>query len=444
MSVHEITETLPAQLVCPMAMDAGRAETLTASAKGVRHYSAADRFFRSVVLGKLQHIKHGQLVMQDAMGQSDFGSGSCGDLAVRLRVQSQAFYRRVAAAGALGAAESYLANEWTCDNLTAFFRIMLQNETALKQVQSWTTMFGRMLGRLQHLKNQNSREGSRRNIHEHYDLGNEFFQLFLDNSMMYSSALFSDPVTPLEEASWAKVDRVCRSLKLSADDHVVEIGTGWGGFALHAAKHYGCRVTTTTISDEQYSFASRRISDAGLSDRVTLLKQDYRDLSGKYDKLVSLEMIEAVGREFLPGYFAKCNSLLKNDGAMLIQAITMPEQRYDQYCRSVDFIQKYIFPGGFLPSVSEMQKCVQQQTSLRLVDLFDFGLHYARTLQIWNERFHDRLEDVRCQGFSERFIRMWRYYLCYCEAAFLERATGVVQAIWAMPKSTLGGGCLGS
>jgi cyclopropane-fatty-acyl-phospholipid synthase len=289
-----------------------------------------------------------------------------------------------------------------------------------------------------HFKNRNSQSGSRRNIQEHYDLGNDFFSLFLDESMMYSSAIFPAPQASLEEASWEKVDRVCRQLQLSEHDHVLEIGTGWGGFAWYAALNYGCRVTTTTISEEQHRFAVQRIADAGLTDKVTLLKQDYRELQGQYDKLVSLEMIEAVGRQYLPGYFAACERLVKPDGAMLLQAITMPEQRFEAYASSVDFIQKYIFPGGFLPSITELQNCIKSKTSFRLLHLQDYGPHYAQTLKLWRERFVARLDEVREQGFSERFINMWQYYLCYCEAAFLQRATGLVQSMWVKPSCPLG------
>jgi cyclopropane-fatty-acyl-phospholipid synthase len=225
---------------------------------------------------------------------------------------------------------------------------------------------------------------------------------------------------------------------LQPTDHVVEIGTGWGTFAIHAASRYGCRVTTTTISEEQFRMATERVRAEGLTERVSVLKKDYRDLEGQYDKLVSIEMIEAVGRKYLPGYFEKCDQLLKDDGAMMIQAITLPEQRYAGYEESVDFIQKYIFPGGFLPSISMMQHYVAQKTSLRMLALDDFGLHYARTLRLWNEKFHERLDEVRALGFNDRFIRMWRYYLCYCEAAFLERAIGLVQVLWAKPGSSLG------
>ena len=323
--------------------------------------------------------------------------------------------------------------EWSSPDLTAVFRVLLQNESVLESFRPSAFSPFRWIQRIGYFLNRNSKDGSRKNIHEHYDLGNAFFSLFLDESMMYSSAIFNSADCSLLDASWEKVDRVCRSLELSADDHVIEIGTGWGGFAVHAAGKYGCRVTTTTISEEQYLYAKKRIAEAGLEDRVTLLKSDYRDLTGQYDKLVSLEMIEAVGRQYLPGYFSTCNRLLKPGGAMMIQAITMADQRFESYSRGVDFIQKYIFPGGFLPSITEMQKCVGDQTDLRMVQLDDFGMDYAKTLQHWNMRFHAKLDEVREQGFSEQFIRMWRYYLTYCEAAFLERSTGLVQAKWVKP-----------
>lgn len=391
-----------------------------------------------LILSRLRQLKEGRLVLRLHCDEAVFGDSLSPEMTGIINVQSPEFFRRLLVEGAIGAADSYLAGEWTSPDLTTVFRVLLQNEEVLGSFRTARLSPIHLLRRWQHLRHRNSKDGSRQNIHEHYDLGNEFFSLFLDESMMYSSAVFPQSDASLLDASWEKVDRVCRTLKLSPDDHVLEIGTGWGGFAFYAAKHFGCKVTTTTISEEQYRFARARIEEAGLMDRVTLLKQDYRDLSGQYDKLVSLEMIEAVGREFLPEYFGTCQRLVKPGGAMMLQAITMPEQRFDGYAKSVDFIQKYIFPGGFLPSVSEMQNHIKEQTNFRLVESKDFGMHYALTLNHWNQRFHDRLEDVRKQGFSERFIRMWHYYLCYCEAAFLERATGLVQALWVKPGSELG------
>ncbi|MCR9201261.1 MAG: cyclopropane-fatty-acyl-phospholipid synthase family protein [Planctomycetaceae bacterium] len=397
-----------------------------------------DRFCSDQVLRRLQALHHGRLAIRFECSEAVVGERNETASTAIVNVHSPRFFRRIATEGGMGAAESYLDGEWSSPDLTSVFRTLIRNEDAMESMRSSRFSPWNLVRRLEHFRNRNSKDGSRRNIHEHYDLGNEFFSLFLDETMMYSSAVFPTPEATLKEASTEKIDRVCRTLQLTPNDHIVEIGTGWGGFACHAAANYGCRVTTTTISQEQHDFAAARIQQMGLQDRVTLLMKDYRDLTGTYDKLVSLEMIEAVGREYMPEYFSTCNRLVKDDGAMMIQAITIPEQRYEAYSRSVDFIQKYIFPGGFLPSIESMQQCVRTQTKFRMLDLQDFGMHYAATLNCWNEAFHDRLEEVRAQGFSERFIRMWRYYLCYCEAAFLERATGLVQTLWAKPGCELG------
>ncbi len=282
------------------------------------------------------------------------------------------------------------------------------------------------LRKLFHWLNRNTRSGSRRNIAAHYDLGNDFYALWLDSRMMYSCAWYADADTVLEDAAVAKLDRICRRLNLGPGDHVVEIGTGWGGFAVHAAKHYGCHVTTTTISSAQHAYAAQRIAAEGLEDRITLLQQDYRDLNGTFDKLVSIEMIEAVGHEYLDTYFRKCASLLKPAGELLIQAITIADQRYESAKRNVDFIKRYVFPGGFLPSVTAMTAALTRETDMRAIYIEDIGLHYARTLHDWRERFFERIEAVREQGFSDEFIRLWDFYLSYCESAFLERAIGDV------------------
>ena len=397
-----------------------------------------ERFSLSMLRRSMDRLEHGQLMLEHGQTCERFGNLSRTAMFGHVRVKSPRFFQRILTDGVLGAAEAYLEGEWVSDELTDVFRVLLKNEQVLAKFSSPMAKLATLRNRLQHFKNRNSRSGSRRNIQEHYDLGNSFFSLFLDPTMMYSSAIFPTDQSSLEDGSIEKVDRVCRQLRLQPADHVIEIGTGWGTFAIHAAGKYGCRVTTTTISEEQFRMATDRVQAEGLSERVTILKQDYRDLEGRFDKLVSIEMIEAVGKKYLPGYFETCDRLLKDDGAMLIQAIILPEQRYAGYEEAVDFIQKYIFPGGFLPSISMMQKYVTQSTSLRMLALDDFGLHYARTLRLWNERFHERLDDVRALGFGERFIRMWRYYLCYCEAAFLERAIGLVQVLWAKPGSNLG------
>ena len=289
------------------------------------------------------------------------------------------------------------------------------------------------LYQLAHRLNRNTKRGSRKNIAAHYDLGNDFFKLFLDETMMYSSGIYETPESTLFDASTAKIERICQKLRLSPQDHLLEIGTGWGGFALHAARNFGCKVTTTTISREQYELATRRIADAGLSDRVTVVMEDYRDLKGQYDKLVSIEMIEAVGHEFFDTYFQCCSRILKPDGLFVLQGITIADQLYQGYIRRVDFIQRYIFPGGCLPSVTHVCDVLTRSTDLRLTHLEDFAVHYAKTLRDWRARFFNRIDEVKQLGFDDRFIRMWDYYLCYCEGAFLERNCGLVQMVFAKP-----------
>lgn len=391
------------------------------------------RLARSALFQLLGRLRAGQLTICDAREARVFGDDSEQDLRATLKVQDSTFYTQTILGGSLGAAESYLRGHWTCDDLTSLIRIVARNGNLFRQMDRGLGRIAKWAARIYHGLRANTRTGARRNIHDHYDLGNDFFGLFLDETMLYSSAVFENNEMDLEDASIAKMDRICRKLNLSPNDHLLEIGTGWGGLAEHAARNFGCRVTTTTISEEQFNFARRRIEQAGLSDRVTIVLQDYRDLSGTYDKLVSIEMIEAVGHQYFDIFFRKCGELLRPDGAMLLQAITMPDQRYRQYLRSVDFIQRYIFPGGCLPSMTAMNQSIATQTNLRMLHTEDLAPHYAQTLRCWRQRFWDQIDRVRALGFPERFIRMWHYYLCYCEAAFCERATGVVQMLLAQP-----------
>ena len=395
-----------------------------------RQSSLLNRSCQRLVLKRLSSLQKGRLYLDDQCKRYVLGENSQDDLQATIAVRNPRFYRRLVTGRSLGLAESYMDGDWECDDLPSLFRIFSRN-------LDWHQTFGKTLelatraaARVGYWLARNTRSGSRRNIGAHYDLGNEFFELFLDPSMMYSSAFYDDVGMSLADAQTARLDETCRRLQLKPTDHVLEIGTGWGGFALHAAKNFGCRVTTTTISENQFRYAQQRIAAAGLSDRVTMLQLDYRDLTGTYDKLVSLEMIEAVGPQFYDQYFSKCARLLNTNGRMLLQAIVMPEQRYSRYLKSVDFIQKYIFPGGCLPSVSAMQNSMTRNSSLRLLHMDDFAEGYARTLREWRRRFLERQENVRQLGYSERFIRMWDYYLTYCEGAFEEKAVGVVQAVW--------------
>lgn len=351
-----------------------------------------------------------------------------------VRIDDLRVYRQMLFGGTLAAAEAYLQGKWVCSDLTALLRIMARNLDSLKGIERQSSFWLAPVRKWQQWRTRNSRGGSRKNIAAHYDLSNEFFSLMLDRTMMYSSGIYQNEDTTLEEASLAKLDRICRKLNLKPESHVVEIGTGWGGFAEYAARNYGCRVTTTTISQRQYEFAKRRIEEAGLSDRVTLLKKDYRDLTGQYDHLVSIEMIEAVGREYLDTYFQKCGELLKPAGTMAIQAITIPDERVDRYARGVDFIQRYIFPGGFLPSYHLITRSLARRTDLRILQTEDFGPDYARTLADWRENFQENLSRIRALGMDDYFLRMWDYYLAYCEAGFSERQIGVTQLVLARPK----------
>jgi cyclopropane-fatty-acyl-phospholipid synthase len=386
---------------------------------------------RSVVTSRLRGLQRGQIQLIDGDGAINLGQGD--DLEVKLRVHNQRFYRETVLGGALSFAESYLHGDWDCDDLTTLFRIFVRN---LHQADQFDGGLAGVVGlgqRLFHWCRANSRIGSRRNIGAHYDLGNDFFKLWLDDTMAYSSGIFLHPENSLREASEEKIDRVCRKLALRPGDHLLEIGTGWGALAIHAASHYGCRVTTTTISQEQAAVASERIQQAGLSDRITLLTSDYRDLTGQFDKLVSIEMIEAVGFKYFDTYFRKIGQLLRPEGTAVLQAIVMPERRYKEYLGGVDFIQRYIFPGGCLPSTATMLESAGRTTDLRFVHAEDFAPHYAETLRQWRHAFWAQIGAVREQGYSEQFIRLWNYYLCYCEAVFEERHVGVVQIQFDKP-----------
>lgn len=395
-----------------------------------------DSLARRGVLRQLEGLRHGTLTLSDGDRQYRFGSASDG-LEARIRVRDPRFYSEVAFGGSIGGGEAYMHGFWQCEDLVALVRLLLRNREVLDGMEGGAARFTAPLQRLFHWVNRNTHEGARRNISAHYDLGNDFFALWLDETMMYSSAIFTEDGMSLHEAQLARLEHICHKLQLQPGDHVVEIGTGWGGFALHAARHYGCRVTTTTISREQYDLAGRRIQEAGLQDRITLLLDDFRDLEGRYDKLVSIEMIEAIDHDLFAPYFSKCAELLKPEGAMLIQAITIADQRYEAYRKSIDFIQRYIFPGSGLPSSAVMTGAVARHTDMRLLGLEDIGLHYATTLNRWRKNFFERIEDVRGLGYSDTFIRMWEFYLCYCEGAFLERAISDVQIVFAKPQCRL-------
>ena len=393
-----------------------------------------DRLARAVIMRRLRRLQTGALTIVDDGEHHCFGERhTATGLHATLTIHDARAFRDVLFGGNIGGGESYVLGRWSCDNLTGLVQILLRNQSVLYGMSEGFSRLTSAVNRVLHWMRRNTPGGSRRNIAAHYDIGNELFSLFLDETMMYSCGIFAHPTTTLHQASIAKLDLICRKLQLGPQDHVLEIGTGWGGFAIHAARHYGCRVTTTTISRQQYELARQRVADAGLAQQVEVLFRDYRELTGQYDKLVSIEMIEAIGHRYFDAYFEKCSTLLKPDGMLLIQAITIGDQRYPAARRSVDFIQRYIFPGGCLPCVSVLAQSIACNTDMRLVHLEDIGPHYATTLRRWRQRFHANLNKVQSLGYNDRFTRLWEYYLCYCEGGFLERHIGTVQLVLGKP-----------
>jgi cyclopropane-fatty-acyl-phospholipid synthase len=400
-----------------------------------RQYQQGGRFAalcQKLVLRQLKALQHGYLVMRLADEQIELGDPGS-DLHAVIDVFDPEFFVAVTRSGSVGAAESFMAGDWHCTDLTALVRILVRNRQLLDEMEQGMARVSGWLMKILHAFNRNSRSGSQRNIAAHYDLGNELFSLFLDKDwMMYSSALYLNENESLEQAQANKLQRLCDKLELSANDHLVEIGSGWGGCAMYAASRYGCKVTTITISQAQYEHAKLEVEVAGLSDKVTVLLRDYRDLEGQYDKLISIEMVEAVGHHYLDNYFECCARLLRPGGRAIIQAITLEDHRYQQALSSVDFIKRYIFPGSFIPCVTVLSQSAAK-SELRLVDLKDLGDSYATTLREWRHRFLANLDQVREQGYPESFIRMWLFYLCYCEGGFIERSISDVHMLFEKP-----------
>jgi cyclopropane-fatty-acyl-phospholipid synthase len=403
--------------------------------------------FRAAVLGSFARMGRGRLQVDLPDGGAvEFGAGEERlPLGVRgtarITVRREAFFRKCVLAGDIGFAESYMDGDWASPDLVAVVSWFILN------IEDAPTMSGsgrargialnllRFTNRIGHALRPSSRAVARRNISEHYDLSNDFFSLFLDPSMMYSAARWSRPGMTLEEAQCEKNERLCRLLRLSADDHVLEIGTGWGGWAVHAATRHGCRVTTVTLSRQQFDYATRRVAQAGLAERVSVRLQDFRDIRGKYDKAVSIEMIEAIGHRYLPDFCRVVNESLKPDGLLALQFITCPDSRYPEFRRGVDFIQKHIFPGSLLLSLNRVNEQLSDKAGMVLNASEDMGPDYALTLRRWTESFRQRTGDVHALGFDERFVRKWSYYLAYCEAAFALRNISVVQTLHTRPNN---------
>ena len=395
-------------------------------------HNLTSALLRRGVLRQLSQLKSGHLVVIENGERLVFGDSGAG-LVGEVQIHDASVWGMIASNGSIGAGEAFIHGYWSSPDLTKVIRVLVSNMDVLDAMEGGLARLGRPLIRGLHWINRNTRKGSQKNIAAHYDLGNDMFEQFLDPTMMYSAAQFLTADDTLEQAQLNKLQRICQKLDLKPTDHLLEIGTGWGSMALYAAQHYGCKVTTTTLSKEQFDYTQARIEALGLQEQVTLLLEDYRDLTGQYDKLVSIEMIEAVGHHFLPSYFKQCSQLLKPHGLMLLQAITIRDQRYEQAKSSVDFIQRYIFPGGALPSVQKMLEIVGKDTDMNLMHMEDFGLHYAKTLRLWHENFrraHGRLTEL---GYDDYFLRLWEFYLCYCEGGFLERSIGTAQLLLAKP-----------
>ena len=386
--------------------------------------------FKSGLQKKFKNLKTGHISVNDGDETFTFGDSNS-DEKVSVDIHSQEFYVMTGSGGALGIAEAYVAGYWSSDDVVKLFQIIIRNRDILLSLEKGFAKLVKPINKMIHRGRQNTLKGSKENILAHYDLSNDFYKLWLDPSMTYSCAFFNNDSVTLEEASIEKLDRICRKLNLSEDDSVLEIGTGWGSFSIHAAKNYGCKITTTTISDAQFDYARSRIKDEGLESKITLINKDYRDLDGKYDKIVSIEMIEAVGYEYIPDYFSKLSSLLNNNGLVALQGITYNDQNFEVYKDSVDFIKKYIFPGSCLISIAQIIDVIKKDTDLAMVDMEDITKHYAVTLNRWRKNFMDVIPKVKEMGYSQAFINMWEFYFLYCEAGFSERNIGDVQMIFA-------------
>lgn len=389
------------------------------------------RFFRALITGRCKSLRYGYMEVSDCTGLTmKFGDPNS-DLLVALEIHNPRFYRRVVTEGDLGVAQSLIDGDITCNDLTNLVQLFIRNMDLTDRLEPLGARAFRQVKRIGHWLRRNTIGRSRKNIEAHYDLGNEFYSLWLDPTMNYSSGIFKSREDSMETASIEKMDRLCRRLGLKPTDHLLEIGTGWGALACYAAEHYGCRVTTTTISQQQFELATQRVRERGLEDRVRVISKDYRDLQGQYDKIVSVEMIEAVGHQFYSSFFEKCKSLLTPEGQMMMQAIVITDHRYESHIRNVDFISQYIFPGGSLPSISKLTSTASSSGDMRLVELVDITPHYAETLRRWRESFMKQLPAVRSLGYDSKFIRMWHYYLCYCEAGFEERQINTVQMMFS-------------
>ena len=382
----------------------------------------------------LSKITQGNLEVTFCNGKTQLYGNNKGPR-VKLILNNSDLFKRLTFFGDIGFAESFMDKDFDCDDLTSLIKIALLNSNALQTKSedekrfSFYNLFP-VMNKIKHILRRNSKTKSQKNIQEHYDLSNQFFKLFLDDTMMYSSAVFETPEESLHEAQKRKIAILTKKLNLKKGSKVLEIGSGWGAMAMHLVKEYGCEVTTLTLSKEQKKLCEDRFKEHNIEASVNILLKDYRDMQGQFDAVIAVEMFEAVGREYFDIFFKKCEEFLKPSGILVMQIITMPDQRYNAYCKGTDFIQKYIFPGGHLPSIEKILEVTSKNTKLNLLHMEEYTEHYAKTLNIWHENFNKKLENVKKLGFDEYFIRMWKMYLCYCEAAFLTRNINLVQVVF--------------
>ena len=391
---------------------------------GSKKTSILNHFFRNQFFKLLNRIDNGFITLHDTIGSNTFGDNDS-ELKCEITIYDLSSYSKIALGGSNGSAQAYIEGLWSSDNPTSLIRILVRNRDILNEMESGLSTISQSALKIWHSFNRNTKQGSKKNIAAHYDLGNSFFKLFLDQRMMYSSALYQAG-DDLNSASQRKLKRICDKLQITNKDHVIEIGSGWGGFACYAAKTTGCKITTVTISQEQYNEAVKQVKQQKLEHLVSVKLQDYREIKGTYDKLVSIEMIEAVGHQYLDSYFNKINHLLKPDGKALIQAIVIDDAHYQRALKEVDFIKRYIFPGSFIPCYKVINETANQN-KLNITEVFDMGLSYAQTLRDWRKLFYQNLDQMKAQGFDANFLRMWEFYLCYCEGGFDEHAISVGQ-----------------
>ena len=381
---------------------------------------------RNKLINKLNTFSSYKINFTDNWGIWTIGEG---DKIINVKILNSDFYLMLFSGGSNGIANAYIKGYWECDDLHELFRAFVKNIELLDSLETGYLKFDVLKNRFMYLLSSNSRSGSKKNIHAHYDLGNDFFKLFLDETMTYSSAIFKSENSSLKDASINKLDHICKKLNLNETHHILEIGGGWGSFAIYAAQNYGCEVTTTTISQEQFQYMKKKFLDIGLSDKIHLLNEDYRNLSGRYDKIVSIEMIEAVGDQFLGTFFSVCSKLLIPGGQMCLQSITMPDDRYPKYLENTDFIQTYIFPGSCVPSLAAMKSALSRYTNLTVRHIENIAPHYSKTLLYWLNNFNRNESLIKKLGYDESFCRLWRYYLCYCAASFQEHYLGDLQIL---------------